>query len=513
MPATEMAQAIAAGKHRSREIVDALIHRLEDKQPQHRAIAVPLYEQARLAADAADRMMAAGEPVGPLHGVPITVKESIDVKGTPSTWGLTHRIGDLAAASDPAVQRLENAGAIILGKTNIMQLLMSFECDNPVYGRSTNPWDEARTPGGSSGGEGAAIAIGGSPLGLGTDIGGSVRIPAQFSGIHSLKPTPGRIRTMPPRGIFHVGSAAGAMYSPGPMARSVDDLSLAMRVMADGQDRQSIEPERITPGALRIGYYTTDGILPPAPAIVRLVRQAVEAMRLAGAQVKELPLAATALPEESAAGFYRMLCTDGGQGMRRTLQDSPTMPQLDKLLSSQGMSRFKRALLCRMLSWAGYRSMAELALPHVGAKSTAAIEQAVNLRAKHRASFLQLLDQHGIDVLICPAFVTTAPPHGSSLKLSFEGTYASLYNYLQLPAGVVSLSRVQEGAAGDATRLPTADKLTRTLQQLEQGSAGLPVGVQVAGRPYREDQVLAVMKALETAFSGRPDYPSGMLCR
>ena len=130
--------------------------------------------------------------MGPLHGVPITIKDQFLVAGTPTTWGLPNQAGHRAEEDGPLVQRWRQAGAIILGKTNVPQLLYYAESDNPLYGRANNPWNLARTPGGSSGGEGAIIAAGGSPIGMGGDIGGSLRIPAHFCGLTTLKPTSGR---------------------------------------------------------------------------------------------------------------------------------------------------------------------------------------------------------------------------------------------------------------------------------------------------------------------------------
>ncbi|WP_261381225.1 amidase [Paenibacillus cremeus] len=149
-------------------------------------------------------MEAGGAEVGPLHSVPVTIKESLDVAGTPSTWGLPHRRSQLSQTDDPGVARLKQAGAIVIGKSNIMQLLMSCESVNPVYGRVRNPWrPEERSSGGSSGAEAAILAAGGSPLGLGTDVGGSIRPPSHCCGIHGLKPTPGRVPSGKPKGIVH----------------------------------------------------------------------------------------------------------------------------------------------------------------------------------------------------------------------------------------------------------------------------------------------------------------------
>jgi fatty acid amide hydrolase len=192
LSAVELAEMIARGEATSLEVVDAHIERVEQVNQALNAVVVKLYDRARASAREADDRRARGDALGPLHGVPVSVKEALDVEGTPSTFGLPSRAGGEAERDCDYVARLREAGAIVIGKTNVAQLLLYYESDNPVYGRTNNPWNLERTPGGSSGGEAAIIAARGSPMGLGTDIGGSVRVPATFCGIAALKPTMGR---------------------------------------------------------------------------------------------------------------------------------------------------------------------------------------------------------------------------------------------------------------------------------------------------------------------------------
>src|SRR5581483_364958 len=176
--ATTLAAMIARGEVSCLETVEAHIARIEQVNSVLNAVVVRRYAEARMEAKAADERLARGETPGPLHGVPVTVKESLDLQGTPSTFGLPSRANMLASHDDPYVARFRAAGAIILGKTNVSQLLLYIESDNPVYGRTNNPWNLDRSCGGSSGGQAAIIAAGGSSLGLGTDIGGSLRYPS-----------------------------------------------------------------------------------------------------------------------------------------------------------------------------------------------------------------------------------------------------------------------------------------------------------------------------------------------
>lgn len=233
--ATRLAQAIRERRLSSVDVVNAYLTRLEAVNPALNAV-VELNSKARAQARQADEALARGEQLGPLHGLPITVKEAFAVQGMRTTGGTFGRQARVADRDATAVARLRAAGAIILGTTNTSELSMSFESDNLVYGRSNNPYDLTRTPGGSSGGEAAIIAAGGLPLGLAGDYAGSTRVPAHFCGIAGLRPTVGRVaRTgyFPP-----VGAVRGLLAQPGPLARSVADLALMLPAIAgpDGHD-------------------------------------------------------------------------------------------------------------------------------------------------------------------------------------------------------------------------------------------------------------------------------------
>lgn len=187
--ATELAKMIRSKDVTSEEVVEDHLKRIEEVNPKLNAITAVLEESALSEARRADQ----AEPVGPLHGVPFTVKENIDLFGTPTTSGIPAGAELMPSADAPVVKRMKNAGAIPVGRTNLPELGLRIDTDNPLRGRTLNPWDQTRTAGGSSGGEASAIASGMSPLGLGNDIGGSVRNPAFCCGISSLKPSAGRI--------------------------------------------------------------------------------------------------------------------------------------------------------------------------------------------------------------------------------------------------------------------------------------------------------------------------------
>src|SRR4051812_34944461 len=223
-----MAKCIRNREISSSQLMTAHLYQIERLNPTVNAVVNLLSDTALASAKEADRKLASGESVGPLHGVPFSIKDSIDVRGTGCTAGTLGRKNSPAAEHDATVvARLRAAGGIPLAKTNLPDLLFAYESDNLIYGRTNNPYDATRTAGGSSGGEAALIAGSGSPLGLGSDAAGSVRIPAHFCGIASIKPTSGRLprtgHTPPPGGWVE------ALWQIGPMARRVEDLVLAMQ--------------------------------------------------------------------------------------------------------------------------------------------------------------------------------------------------------------------------------------------------------------------------------------------
>ena len=228
--ATALGKAIRTREIGCRELLEHYLARVERHNPAINAIIVTDLGAARRRADAADAALARGESWGALHGLPMTVKESFDVAGLPTTWGLTELIGNIAAANALAVDRLLAAGAVIFGKTNVPVLLADSQSYNPVYGTTNNPWDPSRTPGGSSGGAAAALAAGLTGLELGSDIGGSIRNPAHYCGVWGHKPSWGIV---PPRGQALPGNVAASDISViGPLARGAEDLALALDIIA-----------------------------------------------------------------------------------------------------------------------------------------------------------------------------------------------------------------------------------------------------------------------------------------
>jgi fatty acid amide hydrolase len=391
------------------------------------------------------------------------------------------------------------------------QALFSYEADNPLFGRSSNPWSLDRSPGGSSGGEAAIVAAGGSALGFGADLGGSVRVPAHFCGIHSLKPTAMRLTNLDtPDGIFCDQETVPPQ--PGPMARHVRDLQLAMSVLAaPGMDR--LDPsvpavpwtESHGVEGLRVGWYEDDGAFRPSPGLRRAVREAVAALAARGATIEQW-----APPDVTEAQrlFMVLAVPDRFASIRRALRGNPVDRRLAALLRSTSFPSAGAPLVAALMARGGQARMAWM-VGKVGAARTtaAAYAAAVGERARYRQRFLAAMDERNLDILICPPYGLPALRHGADEALStFVGaSYSQLYNVLGMPAGVVSLTRVLPEEETD--RPQSRDRTEQVAGAVERGSAGLPVGVQVVGRHWREDLVLAAMEVLEDEFRRRVDYP------
>jgi amidase len=276
-------------------VVEAYLARIEALNGAVRAVVQVDGGRALARADEIDRALAAGEPPGPLGGVPFTVKDNLCAAGIEMTIGAPERVGVVPDADATVVARLRAAGAILLGKTNCPTYGGGIETDNEVYGRTNNPWDLERTPGGSSGGEAAAVAAGCSPCGMGTDSGASVRLPAHFCGLASIKPTAGRV---PVTGVLDDLGQIGALGDPrtqvGILARSVADVALLLRLVQgpDGADGGVVDvplgdPAAVDSAGLRVGVFTENGLHAPTPDTVDAVERAAAALREAGGAVED----------------------------------------------------------------------------------------------------------------------------------------------------------------------------------------------------------------------------------
>jgi amidase len=289
--AIELGELIRARQVSSREVMVSFLERVEQVNPSINAITMVMAEQALAAADAADRADRA-EPLGPLHGVPLTVKENIDLVGTPTTEGLPAFSDAMPFEDAPIVQRMRAAGAIPFARTNLPELGLRLDTDNPLRGRTSNPWDLARTPGGSSGGEGAALASGMSVLGLGNDIGGSLRNPAFCCGVVGFRPTMGRVPSASSSGPPDGPLCSQLMATEGAMGRRVADVRLATTLLngADPRDPHSVDVafDRAGPASKVAGVLTPAAGETWSPAVRRGVQTAADALAAAGWRVEEI---------------------------------------------------------------------------------------------------------------------------------------------------------------------------------------------------------------------------------
>jgi amidase len=449
--ATRLAQAIRDGNVSSEELVQAHLARIDQVNPRLNAVVARRDESALREAREADARRSAGAPLGSLHGVPITIKDCFDLAGLPHTSGTLGRKDTVPTSNATAVQRLIDAGAIVVGKTNTPELTLAYETDNLVYGRTNNPHDASRTPGGSSGGEAAIIASGGSALGLGTDIGGSIRVPAHFCGIAGLKPTLGRV---PTTGAFPPAvGLPGGLYHVGPLARSVEDLDLALRVLAgpDGRDPRCTpaalqEPSAVNLGSLRVAYYSDNGLMPATAETAAAVGGAARALAGAGCSVSE---ARPEGVEHAFELFARLFGADDSAAVLHLLEMIGTT-QPSPLLVGLGQT------------------------VHAFATSAAGLSGLLAEIDVFRLEMLGFLAS--FDVIISPVTAAPACAHGTSLdpEVLPGFSYAMLHDLTGWPAVVVRGGTSPEG---------------------------LPIGVQVVAAPWRENIALAAARVVERTLS------------
>lgn len=499
--AAELAEAIRDGLVTSVEATESFIARCRDLEPL-RALVQPLFESALREAEEADRARAAGRLLGPLHGVPVSVKDCFEVRGAEVTLGIPGFSGGPAEVDSPLVRRLRDAGAVLLGKTNVPQGMLIFDCDNPVFGRTLHPFDPTRSPGGSTGGEGALVAAGGSPLGLGSDLGGSIRQPAHACGVAGLKPTAQRLSLVGSR--TSVPGMRAMTISPGPIAPCVADLDLAMRVLVPqrAEDRMPDELAKPWPdyrqvnlAGLRVATWEDDGLLPTAPAIARAVRESAAALAAAGAEVRTVQAPD---PRTMFRIYIGLISADGMQSLKRLVEGGPIDPQVARQLKISGLSRTFRDRLAWVLRRVGLPRTADV-MTWAGPRSADAYWRLSCELEPYREFFWKSLDDamdgRPADAVLLPPFGVTAMPHGRALDLVSAASHCFYANVLDAPAGVVPWTQVrpEEQSYPGAGRGP-ADVAARATAV---GSAGLPVGVQVMARPWREDVTLALMGELE----------------
>ncbi|HUQ33362.1 MAG TPA: amidase [Pyrinomonadaceae bacterium] len=441
------------------EVVEAHLRRIEKFNPGLNAV-VTLAPDALRCALAAEGKLMRGHDVGLLHGVPFTVKDTIETEGLRTTSGSLLRAGHVPLKDAPAVARLKAAGAILLGKTNVPEMAIPYECDNPVFGRTNNPHDTALTSGGSSGGEAASISACLSPVGLGSDLSGSIRVPAHFCGIAGLRPTSGRIPSaghfLPATGPLSHGAVVG------PMARYVEDLGLLTRVLS-GQDEadshsapldKSLEEAREHLRGSRVSLYLNEsGCGVVTDETRRAILDALRSLQEAGLDINE----------EEPPGIER------ASALWPAMFSHASMVQLREVYAGQ---EEKAGAIVRGLL--------------ASAKKSRRVTDEESMRAWTERDALRsalVAWMARTPLILAPVGATHAFPHGArrvavgtetpSVFRAFN--YSRAFNVLDLPCAVVPAGRTPEG---------------------------LPVGVQIIGRPFEEENVLAAASIIEEALGG-----------
>ena len=449
--AASIAQSIRDKEISAAEVVQAHLDRIAEVNPSLNAVVHLCADRALQEAADADAALARGDNTGPLHGVPMTLKDSLDTEGVVTTGGTTGRRDFIPDTDATVTARLRAAGAVLMGKTNTPELTMAGETDNSVYGRTNNPFDLERSPGGSSGGAGAIVTTGGSPFDIGSDTGGSIRMPAHLCGIAGIKPNSGRV---PRTGhiIEYTLGATDSYTQNGPMARYVEDLDLILRIISGPDwidpaivDMPLRDPADVDLNSLRVAFYTDPpGFKVPLQDTRDTTLAAVRALSDVAASVEE----DAPQPIERVPGITaRVGGGDGRAGTRRILDRHGT-----KEISAFLKGRFDDAELI----------------------TTGEFTKALEDLDQYRSDMIRFMSDY--DVIIAPVTAAPARPHGASFEdRNRHAFYTGPYNLTGWPGTVVRC-----GAS----------------------SEGLPIGVQIIARPWREDVSLAVAAFLESALGG-----------
>jgi len=482
--ATALASMVRERRISSRELLDHYLDRCEHLDPRVHAVVTIDADGARARADAADRTLARGDAVGPLHGLPVTIKDTIETAGIRTAAGFAPLATHVPATDAVAVERLVRAGAIVFGKTNVPTLAGDWQSYNDVFETTSNPWDAGRTPGGSSGGSAAALAAGLTAFELGSDIAGSIRVPAHWCGVFGHKPTHGLV---PLRG--HIPGPPGVLAEAdlavlGPMARSADDLGLLLDVLAGPPCDRAKGWSLALPAArarrledYRVAAWLDDPAFPVDPAVAACLRRAVSALRDAGVQVDEEARPALRL-EEVVDVYLRLLWPVMLAGhppeaiaQLRSLAESAPENVADHTIR---MARYGTAM---HRDWLG----------------------ANEVRARMRAAAAEFFERY--DVLLMPVnqVAAIAHDHGEPQMSRTVEIAGGGRPYFDLAAWIAAASALELPATSAPIGRTDADTGTRT---------GLPVGIQIVA-PYLEDRTALDFAARLAEIHGGFQAPPG----
>ncbi|GAA6062135.1 hypothetical protein JCM10212_003170 [Sporobolomyces blumeae] len=495
-----------------------------------------------------------GQVKGPLHGVPVSFKDQIDIAGVDSTMGFTHQKNRPATADATLVEIVRSLGGIPFAKTNVPQTMLSFECSNPLFGKTSNPYAPDRIPGGSSGGEAALLASDGSPVGFGSDVGGSLRIPCHFSGCYAIKPTPNKF---PSKGCRSTNKGFDAIRSSmGAMGRSVEDVEIMTRAVFDKvkQDRLGLSEEVQSGGykdvklndKLKFGYYLTDGFVHASPACCRAILETAEVLRKAGHEVVEVP-PPNAI--EAMEIFVALTSANGYKPLLSGLSGDPQESSLFLVTLGPSLPSFIRSTIAWILgSWIGDEKLARV-FRVARAKTVIEMQEWQDKRDAHNLKFRkEMFQDHGLDFLLCAPQATPALKHGQTWDLSPLAIGTILYNVVDSAIGLLPVTRVSreldaltpeflsrlascESSSTSQARSSPSTLLSEHRNRFDQpkGSKlaegrsygttldtpaskriydavemeGLPVGIQLVGGWGEEERVIEGMKVVDRALGKR----------
>ncbi|KAJ3341077.1 hypothetical protein HDU93_005709 [Gonapodya sp. JEL0774] len=419
-----------------------------------------------------DHLAKTGKPVGPLHGLPVSLKDQLCVQGVDTTMGYAGWAGQIAEEDSVVVKILKNAGAVPYVRTNIPQSLMVGETTNPVFGLTTNPYNTSLTCGGSSGGEGALVALRGSPIGVGSDIGGSIRIPSSFNGLYGFKPSNNRV---PYKGAKNSLTGQEAILSVlGPLTHSVESCTIFMKAVVDSQPWlldhacPPIPWRAVTlPSKLKFGYYVDNGHVRPVAPVERAMKETLDALEKAGHEVVAIDVSKLRIQEAGEVAFG-LWTADGGEDISRdvSLGGEPFLPVIKGMID-------------------GSKSL-----------STYQFWQLAKKKDALRDTWLDEWNKHEFDAIITPQAPYPAPPHNKNIYYN----YTIIFNVLDLPTGIIPATLVRPSDTVDPTYEPR-NEIEAAIKEFYSPEAffNAPVGIQVTGRRWDEEKTLAIMDVVDQA--------------
>jgi len=448
------------------------------------------------------------EACGPLVGVPLSIKDHIDVVGQDSSCGIAARLFEPRDANAVPVQALLDAGCIPYVKSNVPLSLMVNESVNDIFGRTSNPFDLSRTCGGSSGGEGALVGSGASILGLGTDIGGSVRIPGAYCGVVAFKCTPERIS---PKGISapqkgRVNGQQVIKSSPGPLAKSVEDVQNFMMAWCGPESSMFKNDPQVPPfhfrkfrslsemPKLKIGILKNDGWFAIAPGCQRALDTAVSTLMGLGHELVPFEVPMMDIHEHVRLYIGCMGAEGGLQNLRRGLDGSPLIKEYRELKTLSSLPNWLKTVVAPILRFVGEKRKA-FALQAAIKRSVIQYYDLIREVMNYRAAFTRKMEDEGLHAIICPGVPMPAIPHGFSKDLALSMSYTYLWNLLHFPTGTVPITanRDDEEFFEDTFN----DSWTKIAKAAMKNTTGLPLAVQIVTKPWQDELCLEVMRQLD----------------